>query len=446
MEEEIKRTNLEDLENSAEPEYVSIIKSFYSHVEETQFSDSNVLKDKKAYIPIFRPGAYLTDIFKKMSVLYPDELAVYNDHSFDFDYQIQTDSNDMIISIPPELDELQRLKARQAEEYEKLISLKTALFDHLHIKHDSSKLADKLHVKESDFINSVNFKKAANRVNDDNYKELYTRNLDEFLDMIPKDQNFFKTETDAKGIGDVLADFDKFMQEMLKYHFEIKGGTPNQYDAKPFAGLTASELREKVSAHFTPEIKIDVNPEIHDKNHMAFIERADKTTLNALSTICDESATQVVNEAKEKLKNATSDEEKKEIKINTLLNVREYFLTQRKIYKKHPWYSRRWTKDVRPYRDKYDKLFASLMDLGMDKKFVQSFLNNKVTKINVNGTIYDYNKIYSENEHFKGELESLNRVYAERSKQSVETNILTDTQEKKFEKVVTTNREKNLNK
>ncbi len=446
MEEEIKKANLEDLENSQEPDYVTIIKSFYSHVEETEFSDSNVLKNVKTYVPVIRVGVYRDAAFKKLSETYTDELEVYNEHCFDFDYEIPVDDKGIIISIPPELDELQRLKARQAEEREKLISLKTALFDHLNIKHDSSKLEDKLHVKKSDFLDCVNFKKQANRVNDQNYEELYKKNLDEFLSLIPKNENFFISDTNAKRIGDVLVDFDNFMKQMLRYHFEIKGGTPNQYDAKTFANLSALELKEKVSANFKPEIKIDVNPEIHAKNHMAFIEKTDKNTLDSLSTICDESATDVVKAAQEKLKNATTDKEKKEIKINTLLNVREYFLTQRKIYKSHPWYSRRWTKTVRPYRDKYDKLFASLMDLGMDKKFVQNFLNNKVTKINVNGTVYDYNKIYNENDHFRDELESLNRVYAERSKQSVEMNIAANTQDKKFEQVKTTNLEKNLNK
>lgn len=446
MEEEIKKTNLEDLENSQEPDYVTIIKSFYSHVEETEFSDSNVLKNVKTYVPVIRVGVYRDAAFKKLSDTYTDELEVYNAHCFDFDYEIPVDDKGIIISIPPELDELQRLKARQAEEHEKLISLKTALFDHLNIKHDSSKLEDKLHVKKSDFLDCVNFKKQANRVNDDAYEELYKKNLDAFLNLIPKNENFFITETNAKRIGDVLVDFDNFMRQMLRYHFEIKGGTPNQYDAKPFAGLSALELKEKISASFKPEVKIDVNPEIHAKNHMAFIEKTDKNTLDSLSTICDESATNVVKTAQEKLKNATTAEEKKEIKINTLLNVREYFLTQRKIYKSHPWYSRRWTKTVRPYRDKYDKLFASLVNLGMDKKFVQSFLNNKVTKINVNDKVYDYNKIYNENDHFKSELESVNNVYREHTKQQVTTDIKTDTQDKKFENVITTSREKNLKK
>ena len=82
----------------------------------------------------------------------------------------------------------------------------------------------------------------------------------------------------------------------------------------------------------------------------------------------------------------------------------------------------------------------------MDKKFVQSFLNNKVTKINVDGKVYDYNKIYNENEHFKSELESVNSVYREHSKQVVTTDIKTDTQDKKFEKIVTTNLQKDLKK
>ncbi len=442
MEEEIKK----DSTLNDEVDYVSVIKSLFSHVEPLTYSDSNVLKDVKVYVPIIRQGVYLENALTKFSTLYPEELSVYNDYFAKFDYDFQLDDKGRITYIPPELDELQRLRARQAEEHEKLINLKTALFDHLNISHESDKLEDKLHVKESDFIDCVNFKQQAYRVEDENYKKLYLKNLDEYLNLIPKDKGFFTKETDSKHIGDVLLDFDKFMHEMLRYHFEIKDGTPNQYDAKAFAGITESEIKAKFISHFSPSIRVDIDPEIHEKNHAAFISKANKQTLDYLSNTCDAKATEVVEEARKKLLDAKTDEEKKVIQINTLLNVREYFLTQRKIYKSHNFFTRRFDKNVRPYRDKYDRLFDSLLSLGMSKKFVQSFLNNKVTKINANGQTYDYNKIYNESKHFNSELNSLHNVYLEHSKQNIEASVINESVDKKFENINTLTREKELNK
>ncbi len=425
--------------NQEELEIQDRLFEFFSHVEPVEHAGVTV------YEPLFRVGAVFEEQLRKTEDIDPEGLNFYYANVLaDTGFSVK---DGLITSVSPQLLEAQALHAAQESKREKLISEKTALFAQFNIPNDTSKLDDKLFVKKSDFLDCINFTRTSNRIDKEEYKKIYEKNLDAMLNLIPNDKGYFKGEKEtSKSIGYFMESFDSFISQMLSYHFEIKGGVPDQYKAPAFGGLKADEIKTKFVNRFKPEINIDVDPIVHRDNHASIISNFSKINQDRLSETCDTLAKEVVDNAREKLSQATTDEEKDKIKINTLLNVREYFLAQRKIYKSHFFLTRRFTKDTRAYRTKYDNLFDSLLGLGMEKGFVKRFLDNKTKVITIGNKTYDYEKIYTESQEFKEQLSSFDQNFRF-AKNNVEVDLNEHNPKAKVDDLSNQKQvEKNLNK
>ncbi len=436
----MQNEELQEFENDKE-----ILFDFFSHVEKTEHAGET------KYEPIFRIDTSFDRQLKAVQDLYPEEFKVYLKYILDdrvnIGLTVNKDTN-LIEEISPELDEIQRLRILQAEKREKIISDKTALFSPFEINNDYNKLDDILFVKKSDFISCVNFGRSANRVNDEAYKELYLKNLKELLTLIKSNgSSYFKEEKDkVKSIGYTMEDFDKYMQEMLAYHFEIKGGTPDQYKPKPFAGLDKDEIKDLFVNNFKPEIDIEIDEVIHINNHKAIIDKFSNDRALSISNLCDESATNVLNNARDLLKNA-KEENKEQIKINTLLNVRELYLTQNKIFYSYNIFKRLFSKSVKEYNHRCDKIYNTLKEeFGIDKKTIKKFLNNKTKVINHNGKRYDYEKIYNESKYFNNQLKEFDNNYIAVTKNSIKTDLNDNLDFKIKDNTINKEKDKTLNK
>ncbi len=422
-----------------------VLYDFFSHVEMVEHAG------KVKYEPIFRVDTSFDRQLAIVQEMYPEEFNVYLKYMLDDRMNIGLSVNkntNLIESISPELDEIQRLRMRQAENKEKIIGDKTALFSPFEIKNDYNQLDDILFVKKSDFIDSVNFLRSANRINDENYKKIYLKNLNEFLSLIKKSSSsYFKEDKDkVKSIGYTMEDFDKYMQEMLAYHFEIKDGVVDQYKPKAFAGLDKEEIKDLFIKNFKPEIEVKTDSVIHDNNHKAIIARFSDDRCKLISNLCNESASSALDNAKELLKNASL-EERLNIKINTLLNVREAYLTQNKIFYSYNIFKRLFNKDVKEYNKRCDKIYKVLKEeMGIDKKTIKKFLNNKIKVINYNGTTYNYEKIYNESTYFNNQLKEFDNNYIAVTKNNVEANLNDSLDFKIKDNTINKDKEKVLNK
>lgn len=399
-----------------------ILFDFFSHVEREEYAGKDV------YVPIFRVDKSFDRQLEIVQEMYPDEFNVYLkyilDERMNIGIVVNKDTN-LIESISPELDEIQRLRILQTEKKEKIISDKTSLFTPFDIETDLTKIDDVLHVSKKDFINCINFNRSANRVDDKAYQELYLKNLNEFLDKIKeKDDSFFKDKKEkVKSIGYTMEDFDNYMQEMLAYHFEIKDGVVDQYKPKPFAGLDKEKIKDIFKDKFKPEIEINIEESIHNNNHKAIVSKFSDDRAKLIFGVCNEHSQNTINNAKELISNASL-EEKEKIQVNTLLNVRESYLTAYKIYRSYNFIKRWFYNDIKELGRKCDDIKSSLKkDLGIDPKTIDEFLNNKNKVINYNNKVYDYEKLYSQSTNFNNDLKAFDNNYVAITKNSINTDL-----------------------
>lgn len=356
------------------------------------------------YEPAFKVGRKITQI----AVTDSDALEWYysNEYTDIIKNQgifIELDEDGIITKISDDLLDRQKINIRlETIDVPNIIKEKNNIYSMFNVKEEVNEIDDIVGFDQDQFSNLLDY---YSRVDYDKYKVHYLHTLSTFSKHLASIRaDAFKKENYS--LKNYLKEFDKYYRDVFNYYLDnsIEG---NPYKIKEYGNIKLVDIIDTVNEAFKPKMYINVSSDIHDNNHKQIIKHYDDQTKLNKFLLCKSNIKEILEDyssASLNLKNTD--------KIVTLLNIRENYLTMYKIYKSYNIFKRWFYNDVKELGRDLDKSYNKIIsEVGISKKDLNRFLDNKHVNIRYNGKTYDYNKLYTESNIYNNNIVEFRKEY-----------------------------------
>ncbi len=365
----------------------------------TQFESVVDDNGNTSILPLFRVGQnykkkinQLDDINDEYSAL----VTTYDEEASHDGFEVKIDKDNYITAISDKLAKYQNFYIQKHINKDKILNDKVKAFNDVNISCKAAELNDVLNIDLDQIKTVVN---QDGEVDSVQYESIYTKYLNLYLDALSKNNKVSLFESDDHSLKQTLNDFDNYFKGLVEY--TVSTPEIDNIELPGFGGLRKKTVCDYAKHFFTPNGIIEIEPDFHNKNHLAQIKQYTVENKDLYAKKCEDGVMNLVDDYKKHSLKTEKD------KVALLLQTREYITFAEKIYKSYNIFQR--VLGLSGCK-KYDHIRTNLIKeistaTEISEKDCEKFFKNTQPVISYKDKVYDYNQIYKDSKVMEENIE-----------------------------------------